>query len=1088
MTSRSLARHGIIEASSDDDETLLDMGLSLTTAAAHEDEYDSDAEDDDDAEDEDDDVGGGSNSAAGHRERVPSSSSLEPSADPVTRVDILQAPISGLDEEAAGLIVDDDDDDDDNDVDHDNDNDDNEEVLTQTTHVNQAAVLKERILTSMRLHGCPCEAGAQEPNSAADALDLHTICQQWSNVPDVLTPLSRQNVSELPRPSERLHDFEDILAGLTDQQELDLRLSAVPDADVKVTRRWDIDFAYVVLRSLAAVVVRDEIGFDFVYKAVYTRRLQQSLHISLTTSAGGEPRPLHLIKHMRIGSSTRSDGYSVYIAFPHMEQTTNAAGEPGVHLTDPEQAEWIDDIVIPCRDRAYGAPEDANLLSKIRQHHPRSFSEADLRAKSPQSTSMTGLVHGTSEIATNMPQQRLAEFWTLVQEKMDELGGKWADAHLFALRYGQKLLIEDQSPCVLHTRFLNHLEEAFDTSMVHMDKVYVDFGYEDSVTMVDGQDEIVALRRTACNKADALQIRMGGAASTIVYNWHGTEQCSSITVEPRAKGQMAKAGFAYTQAYNCDKDMMYHPTRQADKKFTQPALTLLAYRDEVVGELQQRRNQSVRADSAGRRTRSTALAFMAKEVANTIDQCDSNMASGFSTRQEFRIRLSVFADVVDELENEMDTHTLQLDPEHRTTHWPFLALRKREVMAYMRKNVNRWLFAITAIVYRDHFNTGSTHVRNLAEQHRDAATLTVLLACLAQAVNSSWVDGKSKFAKEEYLVPIDVRGRHGEDVDDEDDEEDRRRTGLGIRATLDSLGMVWLPRETFNWDVMRFKEDALRVSGYCKDDYRLALRHTQTFVAQDELRSTVTLLMESISAVPTLPIRPVLAEHARLLHRCWQGLHQLLYMMYAREVMESLDSQPERPPCLDSLTEDERLGRHGLNWDMLCRAWGDDHTPKAIQSRGRGGNFNPTGGRSGQPNTMQSRISLLFTDDGRFHRKRWNHRNFRKSYQTIEAVLLRTRGEAQTADWRDKIGTGRAATFLTVLAHYESDKWIERHLRMRWIVALPIASPDYPDSASQAKWLVVTNKKEMDAFQLEWDSRPVGRTVWLSRPMDRLPA
>ena len=117
-----------------------------------------------------------------------------------------------------------------------------------------------------------------------------------------------------------------------------------------------------------------------------------------------------------------------------------------------------------------------------------------------------------------------------------------------------------------------------------------------------------------------------------IFNWHGTEQCSDMTMEPAPNGKIAKAGLAYTQAYNCAKDMYYPPTRRAAKKFSQPALSLLAYRSDTLGELRQRRNGGVRPDHAGREVRARALSHMAKEVSGALAVCGQQMDSGFSTR------------------------------------------------------------------------------------------------------------------------------------------------------------------------------------------------------------------------------------------------------------------------------------------------------------------------------------------------------------------------------------------------------------------------------------------------------------------------
>ena len=949
--------------------------------------------------------------------------------------------------------------------------------------------LIDRLAKSTRIQGCTCGHGHSGSRARGQTMGLDGLVHRLYTVPDVLQPLAEIGVQGLPPIGigYGAPDLERILAGARDQPRLDMELSSVPDEDVRVTRRWDIDFSLLFLKSLAAACRPGE-AFRFVYQTVYYRRLTQSVHIGIETE-GGRMRPLHTVKHMRIGCSSASNGYNIFVAFPNMQQMTSRTGEPSCHLTDREQQEWIDTIVLPCLREAYGddgwdthevdVDEDeaedgdySTLLDKILQHHPRSYEEARNRADAPQSTNMSGAACGRKEISYHLPYSRLARFWTLLQETLETMGGGWRGARLFALDYGQKLIMDDISPRLVLQRYKDHLSRSFDTSLIDMEKdVYADLGYEDVAHTVDSRYNVVALRRTACNEADVKQIKVGAPASTVLYNWHGTEQCSNMTIEPRPNGKFAKLGFFYSQMYNCLKDMYFHPTRQAEKMFSQTDLNLLAYQTATLAELHQRRDQAIRPNEKARAVRCHVLANMAKQVLGTQRACKQK-ATPFSTRQEFRLRLPLLEQLVNRLEEiGAPDHRLRLA---EGAHWPFLVLKHDLVVNYMRKNTDRWLLPITAIAYRDVQNNGSP--RSVEQQHRDAVTLTVLLECLDQAINDSPVDFRNKFAKESYLIPR----RRGVELS----EEERSRTGLGIRKSLKDKGMVLLPRDQFDYLSMRILPEAMEVSGYCTDDYRARRRHTATYDSQRQATLAAQRILDRLDEVPD---GPGTAVHQQALEDCFEALHQLLIMAYARDVMQHLATKV-RPPGLDSLTEEEMQGKHGLNFDMIARQVRERGSPSP--PRGKGGQCKVEG-FSGRETDMATRIRLLLdpSDQDGYNRKHWSYKDFRKAGHAIHRVIKDRLGDTKAREWCSAIGTGRAATYLTVFAHYEMDKWIGGDINMRWVLASPdLRSLTRDDTAQTAKWELVTQlteKKEM-IEDYKHESQLLRQGVWHSSPMDKL--
>ena len=1011
--------------------------------------------------------------------------------------------------------------------DSDDDNDDQAEELQPETLTADASTasgddheaLQERVacmlLKSTRLHGCVC---GTSHTSGGNCIALSGLAERWSRVPDVLGPLAdttseisiRRGLSHvLQSDPSAMPDLGDLLCGASDQPRLDLNLSTVPDAEVKVTRRWDVDFSFVPLKSIAAVCPQPTTSFKFVYNAVWTRRLTQSLHVGLKTSDG--LLSPHKVKHICIGRSSLGDGYNVYIFFPMMHKYANTnnnrrnnrpAAGTGVHLTDDEQREWIDDIVVPCVGEAYRAGQgtateaegsDNGLAFKTAQHHPRTFDEANSRATEPQRTSTTGQRHGLHDVPYDLPQCRLERFWTLVKQKLDLRAGKWAEAQLVALRYGQKLSIDSHSPADLLRKYKHHLSTTFVERLTHMDEIYTDIGYEDFATGPDGEAcPIAAIRRTGCNSADANDLKVGSRATSVVYNWHGTEQGSDVTLEPMLNGRVAKlAGFAYTQAYNCIKDLHYHPTRAVEKKFSQRELPLLAYSNGTLQQILQRRNESIRHDEVGRERRISSFREMTRSV-NIALQDNARAVHPFSTRQEFRLRMPLLERYVEKLGDGPDVQVLELAA---GAHWPFLALKKSEAIDYMRRNIDRWLLPIVPIVF--HSLQRQVRERELDEQRNDCSTLTVALDCLSQAVNSGWVERNRKFSKDTYIFhgrPPRARMVGGQDEDEDagEAEDDCERTGLGVRSALKRLGLVFVARELFHFhgSRMQFRQDALLTNGYVSNDFKASGRETAVFEGQIEVLAKATDLLDAVAHVPTVPVDD---EQRRQLADCMDALHQLVYSAYARDVMNHL-ARSVRPPGLGNLSEDEKLGLHGLNFDMVVRMWSrEGKSTDGVQillPRGRGGNTaGDRTGWSGWPNDMRHRIKLLFAppDDG-FKRTNWNHRDFRLAAETVINAIKAKRSVGQADEWCRALGTGPAASYLTVLPKCEADKWMPGSVKdSRWVVATPESNdPNHPEAVS---WTLLVGKpREVESFKSKYRNAQTLCTgvCWRSRRMDKL--
>ncbi|KAJ9653124.1 hypothetical protein H2201_009176, partial [Coniosporium apollinis] len=162
-----------------------------------------------------------------------------------------------------------------------------------------------------------------------------------------------------------------------------------------IDRRWDVDSFVARITTLA--VHRG--GFDLAYRPPYSRRITQNQRIRING------HPVHKLKQLRLGVGLAAYGfrYECHVFFPHM--AVKAKGE--THLSDKEQAIWIDNIVLPALRRSCGQRRD------VYQHHPHSFADAKSKAEVKQEVCTSGTGY-TMDIKYTVPEDCLHSFWTEV--------------------------------------------------------------------------------------------------------------------------------------------------------------------------------------------------------------------------------------------------------------------------------------------------------------------------------------------------------------------------------------------------------------------------------------------------------------------------------------------------------------------------------------------------------------------------------------------------------------------------------------------------------------------------------------------------
>ncbi len=96
-------------------------------------------------------------------------------------------------------------------------------------------------------------------------------------------------------------------------------------------------------------------GFKLAYRPPFLRRITQNAYVHFANEDN-----LHKVKNMCLGQGLAAGGYGYdcHVFFPHLQVRNNNT----THLTDKQQTEWLNDIVIPALRGSCG--------NDILQHHP----------------------------------------------------------------------------------------------------------------------------------------------------------------------------------------------------------------------------------------------------------------------------------------------------------------------------------------------------------------------------------------------------------------------------------------------------------------------------------------------------------------------------------------------------------------------------------------------------------------------------------------------------------------------------------------------------------------------------------------------
>ncbi|KAI9851008.1 MAG: hypothetical protein M1824_002928 [Vezdaea acicularis] len=359
----------------------------------------------------------------------------------------------------------------------------------------------------------------------------------------------------------------------------------------------------------------------------------------------------------------------------------------GTHLTDVQQEEWIDNIIIPSLRES--CPDD------ILQHHPRSFAEVKIKATAKQEWHPTG-VQQPIDLRSCIPEEYLDCFWNLVLQKCNSPRfAIFREVFLIVQGHNLKLFTKKLDPQQVRQDYFRHLRQCFHANERYMpaQKCWVDLGLED--TPEPFQNEAVTLlRKSKCCASWNIQFQAVDQRSSLLrtqeFPWALTRDIMSTRAEilPTNKWH-AKGGIAFNKAYSLHKDLFTTPVKGL-VPFDHQQLEGLAYDQDLLNRwygLSYRGRQTSHLD---KRQHLLKIYQHAKQrvnqaICSTIDTC-------FGVRQEYRMTLERFSRL------QLDAALNDAASNDPYRHRPYYVFRTKDVNTYIGYDINRWLMCLEALI------------------------------------------------------------------------------------------------------------------------------------------------------------------------------------------------------------------------------------------------------------------------------------------------------------------------------------------------------------------------------------------------------
>ena len=598
---------------------------------------------------------------------------------------------------------------------------------------------------------------------------------------------------------------------------LDLERSQVQLSPTQhILRDWDVDSFLARANSLA--VHRG--GFSLSYYPPFLRRTTQNPYVKFGA------KNLHEYKNQRLGNGLAAGGYGYdcHVFFPRMEIRRSEE----THLTDEQQAYWIDQILLPAMR--------VSVSPSVQQHHPRSAKDVFTKAAVKKENNPSSKA-GALDFRAELPEECLEQFWTEVMERCRRPENiMYGNCFLLISGHNLKLHTKRRFPTQARDDFLEHLDQVFhmDEHLVPSAWCWLDIGIEETPTSEDPDvGGLTLIRKRHCCLAWADKFSAPSGASKLTrahaFPWNLTRDGGSNSVEVLPTNPWHEAGrIAYNKAYNLNKDQFATPLKTV-KFFNNSQYEGLAYTQDTLNQWYELNNHGGLIAHPHKRKQLVESYEAAKVRLHTA--LTSSQQSNFGARQEYRIGIALFRALSFEDESEANVNAafyrggehpcIQVPPlvGEDSGHYPYYILETNQVNGFVALEAERWLLCLEALMSQATSGIGLPPVsveRQLANGVMASAVLRTLQASL----------GAEEEERQFSLWRASWELRH---LDQEAEvvlpDESRQRTGLNYRDCIANHGMAWLPLERVLWHGLpTFSEEVIATLGLARNGFGRRMR------------------------------------------------------------------------------------------------------------------------------------------------------------------------------------------------------------------------------------------------------------------------
>ncbi|KAF6238778.1 hypothetical protein HO173_003285 [Letharia columbiana] len=242
-------------------------------------------------------------------------------------------------------------------------------------------------------------------------------------------------------------------------------------------------------------------------------------------------------------------GAATHVFFPHLPVANSGV----THLSNDEQSSWVDNIIRPALRDTCG--------HHVRQHWPRSFADANHKARVKEEQSINGAGHPI-DINYPLPASLLEQYWDCVLRKSNEYP-EFAGPVLIVMAHNLKGPTQRNSPALMKHDFLELMESCYDIhseGYLSRGDAWLDIGVED-VPVTDG---VTLLRKTCCLEQWAQGFcdprQAARHLTALRHPFMLTRDAGSISVELGPSNLLRSEGnLAHNKAYNSNKDLFATP-------------------------------------------------------------------------------------------------------------------------------------------------------------------------------------------------------------------------------------------------------------------------------------------------------------------------------------------------------------------------------------------------------------------------------------------------------------------------------------------------------------------------------------------------